>query len=649
MSGFLGIIGSGGGGTGSTGPTGPTGPGVSATGPTGPAGATGATGATGPTGVAGATGPTGPGGIQGVTGPTGPEGATGSTGPTGSQGDVGATGATGPTGPQGDVGLTGSQGPTGPTGPQGATGDTGVTGPTGPQGIQGLEGATGPTGPQGVEGVTGPTGPQGTTGATGATGPTGPMGISSGATLYLDSAGGTGGGISGTLSDTITTGTQTSISSGSQSNTTLLMGSFVTPEGFTSATIVIAGIWDLAIYASSNSTNGSCTFYYDLYYVDSDGSSNPVLVATGSPAAATAVSTTHVESYSSSLAVPLISIPDLTKRFKINIYGVFTGNNRSMTFYFRDSTISHIHTTLAFNAVGDTGPTGPTGPIGATGATGATGPTGPTGATGAVGAGGATGYYGSFYDTTTQTNAAGATGANVMTYNSTDISREVSIVTSGGKASRITVNYEGIYNIQFSAQFEKTTANADVVNIWLSKNGTNVPDTDTEITLSGSSRSVAAWNFLVSANAGDYYELYWSSPDLNVQMLYQGPNTNPTRPAIPSIILTVQQVLYTQLGPTGPTGPVGPAFTVSNYSDNRVLTSVTADSANAESNLTFDGTTLSVTGALQLVSAPTLNNSNAQILTRNSANGNVEYSDSGSAHIVNYGVIYAMSGYNYLV
>jgi len=54
------------------------------------------------------------------------------------------------------------------------------------------------------------------------------------------------------------------------------------------------------------------------------------------------------------------------------------------------------------------------------------------------------------------------------------------------------------------------------------------------------------------------------------------------------------------IGPTGATGATGPGFTtISNTGDNRLLTSDgTTNSANAESNLTFDGSILSLTGDL---------------------------------------------------
>lgn len=147
-------------------------------------------------------------------------------------------------------------------------------------------------------------------------------------------------------------------------------------------------------------------------------------------------------------------------------------------------------------------------------------------------------YYGSFYSTVDQTNS-GANQVNKMTYNTTDISNGVSVVSN----SRITIANAGVYDIQFSAQFDKSDAGDDKVDIWLCKNGSNVANTNTEFTLVGNNgKHVAAWNFFVNAAAGDYFELCWSSADANVFVNYIAPQSTPTRPAIPSIILTVNKV-----------------------------------------------------------------------------------------------------------
>ena len=147
-------------------------------------------------------------------------------------------------------------------------------------------------------------------------------------------------------------------------------------------------------------------------------------------------------------------------------------------------------------------------------------------------------YYGNFLSTVNQPNA-GATAANAITYNTTDLSSGVSVVSN----SRITIANAGIYNIEFSAQLQKTSGGDDYVDIWLSKNGNNVANSNTTVHLvSNPGYGVAAWNFLVNASAGDYYELKWHSSDTTMELHAAAAGTNPTRPAIPSVILSVTQV-----------------------------------------------------------------------------------------------------------
>lgn len=146
--------------------------------------------------------------------------------------------------------------------------------------------------------------------------------------------------------------------------------------------------------------------------------------------------------------------------------------------------------------------------------------------------------YGSFYDTTTQ-HMASTTVAQPITYNQTDFSRYVEIVDS----SKIWARKSGKYNIQFSAQLQKSTGGSHPVYIWLRKNGTDVPHTNSVIVVvdgSGIGSSIiAGWNWFVDAEAGDEYQIMWSSDTTSVYMLAQAANTHP---AIPSVILTVNQI-----------------------------------------------------------------------------------------------------------
>jgi hypothetical protein len=142
--------------------------------------------------------------------------------------------------------------------------------------------------------------------------------------------------------------------------------------------------------------------------------------------------------------------------------------------------------------------------------------------------------YGSFYDTTTQTAAAINT-AYAMTFNTTDLSQGVYV---GSPTSRIYVDRPNVYNIQFSAQLDKTSGGVGLVWIWLRKNGVNVPDSAGQVRIQGNDAEiVSAWNYLTQLNAGDYIEIMWEVDDTSVQILYDPASA--VHPAVPSVILTV--------------------------------------------------------------------------------------------------------------
>lgn len=215
-------------------------------------------------------------------------------------------------------------------------------------------------------------------------------------------------------------------------------------------------------------------------------------------------------------------------------------------------------------SAGSTGPTGPTGSTGAastvagpTGPTGPTGTTGATGSTGATGAGGALGYWGSFYSTQDQI-AASTTAAYPITLNNTDPdSSGVSIVSN----SQITFANAGVYNIEFSLQADRVSGSGtDTIDIWFRKNGTDIADSNGVITVSGgalAAKTIAAWNYMLELASGDYVELIWRTSDVRLELIHEAASTSPTRPAVPSVIVTAHQVMYTQLGPTGASGPTG--------------------------------------------------------------------------------------------
>lgn len=177
---------------------------------------------------------------------------------------------------------------------------------------------------------------------------------------------------------------------------------------------------------------------------------------------------------------------------------------------------------------------------GITGTSGTSGSSGVNGSSGSSGSSGTSGLssfrYGSFYSTQDQTLAKDAVGP--LTFNNTDLSNGVSVVSN----SRITIANAGVYNLQFSAQIHHIGGggSGETINVWFSKNGVDIADSNTRYTVTSSTKySVAALNFFVNASAGDYYEIVWSTDNANIVIEYEPAGVHP---AIPSVILTVNQI-----------------------------------------------------------------------------------------------------------
>jgi hypothetical protein len=154
--------------------------------------------------------------------------------------------------------------------------------------------------------------------------------------------------------------------------------------------------------------------------------------------------------------------------------------------------------------------------------------------------------YGSFYDVSTQ-QTDGAT-VKIMQFNQTDLSYGVYIGSNGSNIpNRISFLKNGIYNMQFSAQFYHPGGGTPQINIWLRKNNIDVSYSNTSITLKASADYlVAAWNFFVPVYdyTTEYYELVWYTTDSGIQIRSDPPVVGPpvSLPGIPSLILTLNQV-----------------------------------------------------------------------------------------------------------
>ncbi len=177
-------------------------------------------------------------------------------------------------------------------------------------------------------------------------------------------------------------------------------------------------------------------------------------------------------------------------------------------------------------------------------------------------------YYGSFSDTTTQV-VNGANTPTAWSANTTELSNGIYIVDG----SKITVSNDGIYEIGYSAQIEKTQGVGANVTIWAKINGNNVTRSSSTISLVNNSiYSLPFVSYIFDLYAGDQVEFYFSSPSEHIQITTLSGLTTPTRPVSPSLIIVAKAIGNAVLSNSGDSYVTG--FTLTNdnltLSQNRV-------------------------------------------------------------------------------
>lgn len=145
--------------------------------------------------------------------------------------------------------------------------------------------------------------------------------------------------------------------------------------------------------------------------------------------------------------------------------------------------------------------------------------------------------YASVSSSTTQL-VASTTTAQVITYETNEVLNLITHSTSVNP-SRITIQVSGTYLVTLSAELSGGLAD---VNIWLRKNGTDVPRSNSVSHLAGTDNRAVTLTYMVTAVANDYLELVQASTNSSVGLTATGAGINPTRPVIPSILITVNKI-----------------------------------------------------------------------------------------------------------
>lgn len=139
----------------------------------------------------------------------------------------------------------------------------------------------------------------------------------------------------------------------------------------------------------------------------------------------------------------------------------------------------------------------------------------------------------------------GSGGTGTYTVNT---SQEVASTTiTGDLPSKITVDYAGLYNLQFSFQFVNTDTQIHDTDVWFRKNGTNIANSNSRFSVPNShggidGHLIAALNFFLDMDPGDFVEIMWHTDDVQVLIEQLPTAASPTRPATPSAIVTMSYV-----------------------------------------------------------------------------------------------------------
>ena len=132
-----------------------------------------------------------------------------------------------------------------------------------------------------------------------------------------------------------------------------------------------------------------------------------------------------------------------------------------------------------------------------------------------------------------------------ITFQFTDVSNGI-IVVGPLPNSQIQVSKTGLYELIFSIQLDKVGGGTSTCDIWLRKNGTDIPFSASQFAVQGTNgETVPCLDFFLNLNANDIIEIVFASTDNSMavsafpQWTVAGGNPY-NRPAVPSIIATMK-------------------------------------------------------------------------------------------------------------
>ena len=144
-----------------------------------------------------------------------------------------------------------------------------------------------------------------------------------------------------------------------------------------------------------------------------------------------------------------------------------------------------------------------------------------------------------------QTNPS-ITGANQLTFNQPVITQGIRVENT----DEIWFDEPGQYLVTFTLQVTNRGNTAAEFEVWAGYNGTNYPLSNTRFDIPAR-KSGSVWAHIVPAITGiftvtnpdtEYLTIKWWADSTDVYLEHYAAGTSPTRPEIPSVILTVNLV-----------------------------------------------------------------------------------------------------------
>jgi len=157
---------------------------------------------------------------------------------------------------------------------------------------------------------------------------------------------------------------------------------------------------------------------------------------------------------------------------------------------------------------------------------------------------------GSSVTANTRITALGTGTGGVGTYTVNISQTRASAALTLTANSKITVNDSGIYNLQWSGQFQNINNAQHDITVWTRLNGVDIPGSTGLVSVPARKSAgagneghvVAGWNQFIQMDAADYVELWWSTDSTNVTMETYAAGVSPTRPTTPSIAVSISFV-----------------------------------------------------------------------------------------------------------